>query len=103
MITKEDEAIIRKFVISVVQEGQSKLARSDELPFQLIKHLRCTKPEADDIIKKMEFLGLGCCSDQYYTRLGDFAIMRGYSTVEEIERIENAFRYKPKPRGIKRR
>ena len=102
-VSKEEEMLVRKFIISVVQEGQTRLSKSDELPFHIIKYFKCLKSQAEDFIEKMKLLGLEACADQYNVRLADFAIMRGYMSVEEIERIENIFKYKPKPRGIKRR
>ena len=102
-VSKEEETLIKNFIISVVREGETKLSKSDELPFHIIKYFKCTMPQAEDFIEKMKLLGLEASSDRYNVRLADFALMRGYMTVEEIERIEKEYLYKLKPRGIKRR
>ena len=79
------EEIISKFI----SDGFLMMEEYDIL-FQIIKYIKCTKPEASDVFDRMKELGMGICSSQddgYSIRR--FANMRGYISDSDLEQMNN--------------
>ncbi len=88
-ITKKpiDDGRIEEIISKLVSDGFQIMEEYDIL-FQIIKHTKCEKSEASDILSRMNELGLGIC---YHFNFGysirRFANMRGYISDSELEQL----------------
>jgi len=84
-ITSDEK--IEKITFKLISDDFQIMEENDIL-FQIIKYTKCDKSEDDNVLDKMDELGLGICHHlDFGYSIKRFANMRGYISDSELERL----------------